>query len=97
MYKIVNNKQLNWVMNFNWFYIWVLPMIIFLILLNLRPQYLFYIIPIYIPVGIIGFIRGLKDTPGNIESKFMRNSMCFQLIFLSFVMIILFIGFLGRV
>ena len=90
MYKIVSNKKLDWVKKLNSFQILFIPMIIFVVLLNFKVQYLLYILPLYIPIFIIGFIRQLKDTPGNIESNFMRNSMCFQLIFLFFVVLILF-------
>ena len=97
MYKIVYNEKLDWILKINWFLIWFPMMILFILALNYRPQYLFYIVPLYVPVGIMGFIRQMKDTPGNLELKFMRNSICYQLIFLVFVVLILIIVFLGRV
>jgi len=50
MYKIAYNEKLDWIMKLNWSYIAFPPMVIFLLLLNFKTEYLSYILPLYIPV-----------------------------------------------
>jgi len=97
MYKIVYNKKLDWVMKLNWFFIGLSIMVMFILVLNLIPKYIFYMIPIVIFIGMSGLLKQMKETPADLELKFMRNSLCFQLIFFFLIMIILLIVFLGRI
>ena len=103
MYKILNDKRLDWLKRENYwkpdkidFYNFLIFITIFLLAINYGEIFFLPMMTILIGGSFIGHIRMIKTTPEDIESKLMSSSICFGFIFSILLIIVSIIVFIGR-